>query len=177
MENLRTNWLTLPEAAEYLRCGERFLRELVTNERIPHVFFAGKSLFYPSRLDEWLLAQEFGWTTGKQARTGKEVIPEETRNIRRGCPQKKVDELVTELLNYKEGNEWFVNGLGKELRDDLETSGYRILSEKVYARLSRWCHPKRETPRNNWVRERASNISKLLYGKVIERVAHPSYRV
>lgn len=176
MENMKTNWLTLPEAAEYLRCGERLLRELVTNERIPHVLFAGKALFHPSRLDDWLIAQEIGWTTDKQARTQKEVIPEDIRNIRHDCPRKEVNDIICNLLDYKKGNELFVNGLGKDLQDDLEASGYRILSEKVYARLSRWCHPKRETPRNKWVREQASNISKLLYGKVIERVAHPSYR-
>jgi len=176
MEKIKTSWLTLPEAAEYLRCGERLLRELVTNERIPHVLFAGKALFHPSRLDEWLLAQEIGWTTDNQARTGKEIIPEEARKISRECPRNEVNDIIRNLLNYRDGKELFVNGLGKDLRDDLEKSDYKILSEKVYARLSRWCHPKRETPRNKWVLEQASNISKLLYGKVIERVAHPSYR-
>lgn len=174
MSKINTNWLTMPEAAEYLRCGERFLRELVTNKKIPHVIFAGKAIFYPNRIDEWLLAQEIGWTTKKQ--TKKEIIPEEVRKISLECAQQKVNDIIRDILNYKDGKEPFVNSLGKDLSNDLEKSEYTILSEKVYSRLSRWCHPKRESPRNNWVQEKAQNISKLLYGKVIEREVLPSYR-
>lgn len=176
MEKPRTNWLTVPEAADYLRCGERILRELVANKEIPHCYLAGKALFYPASLDKWLLEQE---QPGK-LRIGESKenadLSEDTRRIKLDCPRHAVDLLVKELIEYNQGKERFVNGLGRNLRKDMMDFNYELLSPKVFAQLSRWCHPRKPSPRNDWAQERARNISKLMFGKVVDRVSHPSYR-
>jgi hypothetical protein len=84
--------------------------------------------------------------------------------------------VVEELIEYKQGKERFVNGLGRNLRADMTASGYEFLSPKGFSQLSRWCHPRKPSPRNDWARERAQDISVLLFGKVIDRVSNPSYR-
>jgi excisionase family DNA binding protein len=176
MENMRSNWLTIPEAAVYLHCGERFLRELVASLQIPHVNLAGKALFHPNRLDAWLFEQEITASAMKSIGSDKRIIPEDLRRIRIDCPRNQVENLITELLNYKKGKERWVNGLGRNLRKDLDKQKYIILSEPVYSQLSRWCHVRKTSARNNWTQERARNISMLLYGKVIDRAELPSYR-
>jgi len=177
MEKAKTNWLTIPEAADYLRCGERILRELVANKRIPHSFFAGKALFYPARLDEFLLEREEPSELAKDESNDENGdLSVEARRIRRDCARDKVESLVEELIEYKKGKERFVNGLGRNLRGDMTNSDYELLSPEVFAQLSRWCHPRKPSPRNDWAQERAQNISVLMFGKVIDRVSHPSYR-
>ena len=176
MEKPRTNWLTVPEASDYLRCGERILREFVTNKKIPHVVFAGKALFHPSRLDEWLLEQEQPCKPRIVDSQKDAELSEDARRIKPDCPRDEVDSVIKELIQYKDGNERFVNGLGKNLRKDLMDLDYRLLSQKVFAQLSRWCHPRKTSHRNDWTQEIAQNISMLMFGKVIDRVSHPSYR-
>lgn len=80
----------------------------------------------------------------------------------------KVGSLIQELIDYKEK---FVSGLGNNLLNDLSQSNFKKLSEKVYAQLGRWCHPKRKSERERWAKEKAAQISVLLYGKVIDRIA------
>lgn len=176
MEKVRTNWLTIPEAADYLRCGERILRELVANKRIPHCFFAGKALFHPARLDAFLLEREEPGELTKDESDEKGDLSEDTRRIKPDCPRDEVDSLVEELIEYKQGKERFVNGLGRNLRGDMTDSNYELLSPEVFAQLSRWCHPRKPSPRNDWAQERVQRISQLMFGKVIDRVSHPSYR-
>jgi excisionase family DNA binding protein len=171
MKEQKSPWLTLSEAAEYLRCGERLLRELVINNQIPHINFAGKSLFYPARLDDWLLKQE----QSLQSASGS-TISEEIRGIRPDCPREQVGALLQELASYKNGCERWVKGMADNLREDLENYDFKMLSESVYAQLSRWCHPAKSSARNDWVAERAGRISMLLYDRIIDRVSHPSYR-
>jgi len=176
MEKLKTNWLTIPEAAEYMRCGERILREFVTNKEIPHVVFAGKAIFYPSRLNEWLLEQEQPCKPRNIDSHKDNELSEDARRIKPDCPRDEVDSLIKELIQYKNGNERFVNGLGRNLRKDLKEFHYELLSPKAFSQLSRWAHPAKPSPRNDWAQEKAQNISKLMFGKVIDRVYHPSYR-
>ncbi len=174
METLGSNWLTIPEAANYLRCGERILRELVANKGVPHVVFAGKALFHPKRLDEWLLSQE---KTGKTEQQKEDaMLMEQKCKIKQPIQRKEVDSLIKELLEYKEGKECFVNGLGRNLQKDLQKSDYKYLSLKVYAQLSRWCHPRRRGEREKWTSNIARKLSVYLFGRVIDRISHPSYR-
>jgi excisionase family DNA binding protein len=172
-----TKWLTVPEAAEYLRCGERFLRELMANEQIPHTVFADRALFSIERLDEWLYSMEKGPSARvAQARDRAREIAAISSNanvaVLPGCPHNKVAEIIDELVHH---NNFFVSGLGNNLKDDLEKSQNAYLSAKVYAQLSRWCHPKRNSPRERWVKPKAHELSKLLFGKIIDRTRHPSY--
>ena len=176
METPKTNWLTIPEAATYLRVGERFLRELIARKEIPHTLFASKALLYPSRLDEWLLAKEEPVNSIKSDTEKSAELSEDNRRIRADCPRRQVNSLIGNLIHYKNGKERFVNGLGRNLEKDLAESGYTLLSPSVYSRLSRWAHPKKHSPRNDFVQRIAQEISELLFGRVIDRVSYPSYR-
>jgi hypothetical protein len=127
---------------------------------IPYVNFAGKALFYPARLDEWLLKREV---------SRSEERPEpgaRSHEVKKGCSREQVDALITEIIAY--GGP-FVTSFGDALKKSLELSGYRALSPKAYTRLGNWCHPKRNTKREEYVGERARRISELLFGHVIER--------
>jgi len=176
METPKTNWLTIPEAAAYLRCGERILRELIARKEIPHTLFASRALLYPSRLDEWLLAKEERVNPRKPDAEQSAELSEDNRQIRADCPRRQVNSLIDELIGYKNGKERFVNGLGRNLEKDLSESDYSILSPKVFSQVSRWAHPQKHSPRNDWVQEKAQKISMLMFGKVIDRVSFPSYR-
>lgn len=306
----------MEEAADYMRCSDRFLRELVANDAVPHVRFAGRALFHPPSLDKWLLSKqggpepdspslEKGVTTMIEAdmerllrdypqeffdeplrlvsqqesfRSGiadlifedsqsdlvvvelkrgvlqrehvaqvidylgdvetrydgkhvelmvvANIIPPQRRTklerlgvtfaeipearfrevakkynvslaepsfssgacsasaygnarqygeriaISRDCSRQEVAALVAELIDY---GERFVSGLGRNLKADLENSDFEWVSMRVYAQLSRWCHPNRHSEREQWVIPRAHQISRLLFGSVIDRTAHPSY--
>ncbi|TIW38263.1 MAG: helix-turn-helix domain-containing protein, partial [Mesorhizobium sp.] len=48
--------LTIPEASDYLRLGERKLYELVAKNRIPCSKVTGKWLFPRNELDRWVLS-------------------------------------------------------------------------------------------------------------------------
>lgn len=317
MTDLR-NWMTVEDAADYLRCSERYLRELLANDAVPHVMFAGKALFHPPSLDAWLLTKQTTPETppaGPRGDTptmaeagmarlirdfpeeffdeplrllsqdaasrsgiadlvfedaqGDVVIVEVKRGIlqrehaaqvsasmsdaqaqfkgrhvervvvtnvvtpqRRaklermgvsvkeipearfhevaqkhgislaavsgtedslspadasggskafrgdrvavlpGCARQEAASIVAELINY---GERFVSGLGRNLGADLERSEYAWISTKVYAQLSRWCHPNRNSEREQWVIPRVHRLSQCLFGRVIERTSHPSY--
>lgn len=158
-------WLTVAEAAEYLRCGERAIRTHMANDAIPHTVFAGKALFHVDRLDDWLFSMERG--TGETGQVIEAEIP-----VQADHDHDKVDKLVAELLS--DGDGW-VARLGTNLQKDLDESGHASLSAKTYAQLSRWCHPKRLTAREKWVKPRVHEISRLLFGRVIDRTQHPSY--
>jgi hypothetical protein len=156
-----------------MRCSERFLRELVANHQIPHTIFAGKVLFYQDKLDELLMSLEVPvncvgvdnqQSDAEPAKGDYEIIPD--------CDQNKVGDLIQEMI---ERNEHFVTGLGKNLQKDLEERQYKTLSCKVYSQLSRWCWPNRNSSREEWVKPRARQISKLLFGRVIDRTRHPHY--
>lgn len=58
--NERT-WNTIPEAAEYLRCSERFIRELVTKREITPRKVGGKFLVHRDELDAYADAQPSAW--------------------------------------------------------------------------------------------------------------------
>lgn len=88
------------------------------------------------------------------------------------CNRARVESLVHELIAY---GERFVAGVGRNLTQDLENSGYEWLSTVTYAQLSRWCHPHRRSSREQWVQPRVYEISTLLFGEVIARTQHASY--
>lgn len=171
---MATKWLTTEEAADYLRCSERTLRELMANNQIPHTLFAGKALFSPERLDAWLLSMEKGPMTSSQEpeehiekpATG-EAVP-----VLAEYPREAAAAIIDEFKQHEDG---FVSGLGKNLEEELQQSQHASMSSKVHAQLSRWCWPKRNTARERWVQPKAQELSRLLFGKVIDRVRHPSY--
>lgn len=314
------NWIIVEEAADYLRCSERYLRELLANDAVPHVMFAGKALFHPLSLDAWLLSkqtnpepesggalkgaptmieadmermirdypdeffdeplrlvsQQEAFRSGvtdlifedaqgdlvvvelkrgllqrehvaqlldylgdvedrykgknvelmvvaniippqrrtklerlgvtfkeipearfrevaqkynvslaeiqEQPRAGLSGAPAEKGLAIRGermavlpnCSRHEAAALITELIGY---GERFVSGLGRNLKADLENSDYAWVSTKVYAQLSRWCHPNRNSEREQWVIPRVHKLSQCLFGRVVERTSHPSYAV
>lgn len=47
----RTEWITVNEAAEHLRCSDKWIRERLGE--IPHVRIDGKLLFARQELDSW----------------------------------------------------------------------------------------------------------------------------
>jgi len=313
-------WLIVEEAAAYLRCSERYLRELLANDAVPHVMFAGKALFHSPSLDAWLLSkqtepgpgfvgalqraptmieadmqriirdypneffdeplrlvsQQEAFRSGvtdlifedvqgdlvvvdlkrgllqrehvaqlldylgdvEKRYKGKNVelmvvaniippqrrtklerlgvtfkeIPEarfrevaqkhnislaefqeqphadsagasagkgsairgERMAVLPNCSRHEAAALITELIGY---GERFVSGLGRNLKADLENSDYAWISTKVYAQLSRWCHPNRSSEREHWVIPRVHQLSQCLFGRVVERTSHPSYAV
>ena len=163
-------WMTIDETAKYLRCSLRHLRETVSRKEIPHTKFGGKVLFNHIRIDDWMIQNEekpAGCT-----KTEKGVCEPIDTTVLPNCDRQKVNSLIQELIDY---NERYVTGLGNNLISDLSEYDFGKLSEKVYAQLSRWCHPKRNSEREKWAKEKAAEISVLLYGKVIDRIKHPSY--
>ncbi len=163
-------WMTIDEAAQYLRCSLRHLRETVSRKEIPHTKFGGKVLFNRTRIDKWMIKNEEKPTI--YAKAEKDVNEPVDTTIMSDCNRQKINSLIQELVDY---NERYVTGLGNNLIRDLSEYDFGKLSEKVYAQLSRWCHPKRNSERENWAKQRAAEISKLLYGKVIDRIQHLSY--
>lgn len=171
MENEEiVDWMTIEETAKYLRCSLRYLREKVANREIPFTQFGGKALFYKPRINEWMLSLEkiVDQTTYKEtASTNIDT------SVMSGCDREKVNSLIQELID---ANERFVTGLGNNLKSDLEHFEYQKLSEKVYSQLSRWCHPNRDTKREQKAKPIVRQISEALYGCTISRTNHPSYR-
>jgi excisionase family DNA binding protein len=163
-------WITIEETAQYLRCSLRHLRETVSRREIPYTKFGGKILFNRNRVDEWMIENEE--TPVSHPKEEKDTNKQIDTTIISDCDRQKVNALIQELIDY---NERFVSVLGNNLLMDLSNNKYRQLSDKIYAQLSRWCHPKRNSEREIWAKEKASEISVLLYGKVIERIKHPSY--
>ena len=174
-EKTTSKWLTIEEASTYMKCSGRYLRELVINKQIAHVFFAGKILFHPDKLDEFLLRREIPVETTNSsnkivmnithAETGVDILPH--------CNKEKVDAIVQELIDY---NEHFVTGLGTNLKNELNNNNYQRLSYRVYSQLSRWCWPGRNSIREQWVQPKAHELSKLLFGRIIDRTNLPSYK-
>jgi hypothetical protein len=56
-----------------------------------------------------------------------------------------------------------------EIEQQLCERGLRTLRVDTYKRLGRWCHPHRWTDREKRVRPLAEELSRLLFGCVIER--------
>ena len=172
--------LDMAEAAAFLRCGERYLRELVANKGIPHCKLAGKALFLTARLEEWLLEQEVQIERTPSDTSGaSDAKPQSDRvAVRPDCDKERVDSLILELENYrtpKDKRDRFVAGLAGQLAGNFKESTYQWLTRKTYSRLSRWCHPQRGGQRNDWVQDRAREIAKELFGDDIERTSDPSY--
>lgn len=172
---METPWMTIEECSSYLRCSLRYLREKVANREIPSTTFGGKALFHRERIDEWMLSQEEGSgpaaAMSSAAAAGSAGSDIET-TIVPGCNRDEVNALVQRLIDF---DEHFVTSLGKNLRSDLDEYEYRKLSPKVYAQLSRWCHPHRNTQREQVVKPITHQISTLLFDRVIDRTKHPSY--
>jgi len=53
-----SKWLTIPEAATYLRVSAKVFRQELNERNIPYSEFGGQLLFHPSRLDEFLFSIE-----------------------------------------------------------------------------------------------------------------------
>lgn len=73
------------------------------------------------------------------------------------------------LLNELLEKGWAVT-LAREIRQQLLDKEGSCIIVSTYKRLSRWVNPNRLTERERFVRERAEKISKLLFGREIERV-------
>jgi excisionase family DNA binding protein len=176
MESDKT-WMTIEECSEYLRCSERYLREKAANKEVPHTRFAGKALFNRDRIDDFLISQEeelnkpTGWGNEKESGATSNEID---TNILPNCDHGEIDALIEQLTS--EFSDHFVTALQNNLRGDLRTNQYKKLSEKVYCQLSRWCHPRRKSKREFDVSPKAQRISEALFGRVIERTKHASYR-
>ena len=168
-------FLTIPEAADFLRCGQRTLRDLVARKAVPYMVFAGKALFSRNRLTEWLLSMEEPMedqTKTQQAQTG--VVFEDPQIV--GCTPEKVElclELISQLDGFRteENKEVcrFVQGLARRLRAVFENGVPEKMPRKTYEKLSHWCNPRRHSGREEFVKERTDEISRILFGKVIER--------
>jgi excisionase family DNA binding protein len=162
-------WMTIEEVADHLRCSTRHISELVANKEIPFNRFAGKVLFHLEVIDKWMLSS-------LQEAVVTNTIKSDSTNIdttiKSDCDRESVEASIQKLIEFKDS---FVYGLGKNLKKDLEKSDYHELSGKVYAQLSRWCDPHRDTKRERDVKVIAHDISRALYGKVIPRTNHPSY--
>ena len=168
-------WMTIEECSDYLRCSIRYMREKVANKEVPFTKFGGKALFNRKRIDEWMLSQEKmpDKSTGKvDEKSLSSTSIDINVQIRPDCNREKLDTLVQQLIDF---NEHFVARLGNNLQRDLTEGGYKKLSNKVYAQLSRWCHPNRNSERERKVKPIVHEISTALFGKVIERTKHPSY--
>ena len=164
------DWMNIEETADYLRCSQRYLREKVANREIPFTQFGGKALFHKSRINEWMFSQE---KTVSETTCKEPASTEVDTSVQSDCDREKVNSLIQELIDF---NEHFVTGLGNNLKSDLDQFDYQKLSEKVYSQLSRWVNPNRDTKREQKAKPIARQISELLYGKVISRTKHPSYR-
>jgi excisionase family DNA binding protein len=164
-------WMTIEETADYLRCSLRFLREKVANKEVPHTKFGGKALFHRSRIDEWMFSME-EFHEYQEEEKSKEEIEQVDTTILPGVDRDKINSLVQELIDF---NERFVTGLGNNVAKDLKEYNYKKLSLKVYAQLSRWAHPNRNTRRERRAKPIVHELSKLLFGSVIGRTKHPSY--
>lgn len=165
-------WMDLAEASAYLKCRKQFLEDLVESRGIPHVVLDGRPLFHVSALDDWLLAQQ---VPAHDTRSSNDTSEFETNtvSIQSPCDRNQVDRLVSELLGYRtlHGKEdRFVKGLATNLQFYLNASEWRSVPLDVYKRLARWIHPNRLGDREVWVRERAAEISLMLFGKVIDRL-------
>ena len=168
-------WMTIEETATYLRCSLRYLREKVSNREIPFTRFGGKALFHRSRIDQWMFSREESGDVSGELPEQKEAsqISEVDTTIQPNCDRDRVHTLVQSLIDF---NEHFVTALGNNLRNDLDSSDYQNLSEKVYAQLSRWCHPRRDSVREQKVKPIVHELSKELFARVVERTKHPSYQ-
>jgi len=168
-------WMTVEECSGYLRCSLRYMREKVANKEVPFTKFGGKALFNRKRIDAWMLSQEemSGQATVKigEESTSSTSIDIDTQ-ILPDCDREKVNALVQQLVDF---NEHFVTRLGQNLQRDLAEGEYKELSVKVYAQLSRWCHPNRNSERERKVKPIVHEISTACFGTVIERTKHPSY--
>ncbi len=91
------------------------------------------------------------------------------RKVRPDVDRGKVEEILKWLEEYNDGNEIFVNSFGSKLRKALDATDWQELNHELTARLARWCHPQRPSPRNDEVQKEAEILSMLLFGEVIER--------
>ncbi len=165
---MNSKWMTLEEAAAYLKCGINLLRELVANEQVPFSRLDGGPVFHADRLDEWMFAREKG--TERSFPEGEDPCL-----IHPDCDREKVGEIVEEMLSAEANPRKWGTDLAKNLKACLTKSEYKRLTPKVRYQLSKWCWPNRNTAREQWVQPRASEISKLLFGEVIKREKLPGY--
>lgn len=61
--------------------------------------------------------------------------------------------------------------LAEEIEQQLCERGLRTLTVETYKRLGRWCHPHRWTEREKRIQPLARQLSELLFGRVIDRIA------
>lgn len=78
------------------------------------------------------------------------------------------DQLKSLLLKLRETS--YAVTLCREIEMELIENHFPHLSFPVYKRLSRWISPNRFTKREQTVKPIATQISQLLFGKIIERV-------
>lgn len=169
-----TKWLNLAEAANYLRCTPQFLEEQAKGQLVPFSPLEDGPRFHADKLDEWMFrrerASQSAAAAASQPRAGRVDVPEGDRRILADCDRDSVESILDELIAYNNANEPFVNSLGRELRKVLHQLDYEKLPSATYCRLSKWCDPRQDSPRNRWTKERAHRLSKLLFGRVVERV-------
>lgn len=176
------DWMTAAELAKYLRCSVRHIQQEASAGNLPSVKFGGKTLFNKEAVNNYLLAQssEISIDEEKVKSTQQPTQPEEKKmpeninkrvsfDIREEADQDKIQSLIEQLVDYKDGNEHFLNALANNLRSDLNQSGFSFLSRKTAAQLSRWMHPHRWSSREKHASPIAKDISRELFGEVLDR--------
>ncbi len=54
---VESNWMTLMDLAEYLKCSEDAIQSMVDDKKIPFSMLVGSPRFFKQAIDEWLLGQ------------------------------------------------------------------------------------------------------------------------
>ena len=159
-----SKWLKVNEAAEYLRCPVEKVMELLALGRIRHSMATSEPLFLQEWLDEFVLRE-----VSPKKRDRRAKAPPPCANIRCDVDKSRVLQILDWLEAYNDGCEIFVNSLGAKLRKDILARSWRELEGDLFARLSRWCHPRKRSPRNDAVQKKARELSILLFGGEIDR--------
>ena len=84
--------------------------------------------------------------------------------------QDSVDRDKIGALTQKLINKGWATTLAKEIKQQILDKNEDSLNVQTFRRLSRWVHPYRQTEREYYVQNVASKISKILFGKEIDRI-------
>ena len=88
--------------------------------------------------------------------------------VRENLDEAKLYDNLKKLINKS-----WASTLAKEIKKqilDNKKDKARFLNVNTYKRLSRWLHPYRQTEREKYVQPIAEEISKELFGRIIDRI-------
>jgi hypothetical protein len=98
------------------------------------------------------------------------AAPDDLVPVIKGFNRKKLIEAVDAIYKKKAGIT-LAREIKKQLVEKIEPDTEPLkLDVDTYRRLSRWCHPRRYTDREKNIQPLAEEISKLIFGKVIDRI-------